>query len=173
MNGAIAYYQTFFTSQGTRHYEDILSIIPPLLSDEENLNLLRIPDEEEITSTILTMSGDSAPGPDGFPGLFFTHCWSIVKDDVIAAVLELFQGGNLQKYYTSYFLVMIPKMEQPSTMSDFRPISLCHFIYKIIARIFYDHFATILPMIISPNQGAFVKGRSIFENMGCRPGNVS
>lgn len=34
MNGAIAYYQTFFTSQGTRHYEDILSIIPPLLSDD-------------------------------------------------------------------------------------------------------------------------------------------
>jgi len=117
MNGAIAYYQTFLTSQGTRHYEYILSIIPPLLSDEENLNLLRIPD----ASTIFTMSGDSAPGPDGFPGLFFTHCWSIVKDDVIAAVLELFQGGNLPKSYTSYFLVMIPKMEQPSTMSDFRP----------------------------------------------------
>lgn len=112
------------------------------------------------------MSGESAPGPDGFPGLFFTTCWHIIGDDVTAAVMEFFATCTLPRSYSSTFLVMIPKKDQPETLSDFRPISLCNFAYKIIALIFSDRLGLILPYLISPQQGAFVKGRSLIENVG-------
>lgn len=73
--------------------------------------------------------------------------------------------SSLPRAYTSSFLVLIPKIEKATRIKDYRPISLCNFIYKIIARLFNDRLATILPDQISPNQGAFVKGRRLLENI--------
>lgn len=164
-NCAISFYQKLLTSEGTSNCDELLSFIPTLVNQEQNDFLLRPPLEEEIKITVFSMDANSAPGPDGFPGLFFTHCWPIVKKEVVDAVLDFFHGGTLSRSYTSSFLVLIPKVEQPISMSDFRPISLCNFIYKIIARIFSDRLSSILPSIISPQQGAFVKDRSIFDNI--------
>lgn len=42
--------------------------------------------EYEILRAITMSPQDKAPGPDGFTGLFFKQCWSIVKSDLMAAV---------------------------------------------------------------------------------------
>lgn len=109
----------------------------------------------------------SAPGPDGFSGHFFTSCWDIIHLDIFNAVLDFFKLSTLPRAYTSSFLVLIPHgaVEKAKAIKDFRPISLCNLIYKIIARLFNDRLASILPLIISENQGAFVKGRNILENI--------
>lgn len=56
-------------------------------------------------------------------GDFFTHCWEIVADDVVAAVQDFFSGGCLPRGYTSSFLALIPKTEDASKFSEFRPVS--------------------------------------------------
>lgn len=44
------------------------------------------------------MNPDGAAGPDGFGGIFFVHCWNIIKDDLTSAVQAFFNGSNLPKY---------------------------------------------------------------------------
>ncbi|XP_074283048.1 uncharacterized protein LOC141607596 [Silene latifolia] len=56
-------------------------------------------------------------------------------------------------------------MERPTSVKHFRPISCCNVIYKTISKIMCTRLALVLPDIISKNQGAFVKGRSILENI--------
>lgn len=60
------------------------------------------------------------------------------------------------------FLSLIPN---PQRFEDYRPISLCNVIYKIISKILANRLKEILDQLISPNQAAFIKGRNIAENI--------
>lgn len=62
------------------------------------------------------------------------------------------------------FLVLIPKVQHTVTFSQFCLINLCNFLYKIVFTILINRLCPFLEQIISPNEGAFVKGRWIVEN---------
>lgn len=58
-----------------------------------------------------------------------------------------------------------PKKLNPTNMTDLRPISLCLVAYRIVSKILCTQLKKILPMIVSPTQGAFVEGRLISDNL--------
>ncbi|XP_074271357.1 uncharacterized protein LOC141595290 [Silene latifolia] len=74
-------------------------------------------------------------------------------------------SGKLLSQINSTVITLIPKMERPTNVTHFRPISCCNVIYKTISKLLCNRLALVLPDIISRNQGAFVKGRSILENI--------
>ena len=43
---------------------------------------------QEIEAIIKDMPSEKAPGPDGFIGCFYKKCWSVIKDDVIQAIMS-------------------------------------------------------------------------------------
>lgn len=58
-------------------------------------------------------------------------------------------------------ITLIPKVNAPQTIKDYRPISLCNVIYKVIAKSLADRIKAHLPHIIHPSQTAFIQGRHI------------
>ena len=50
-------------------------------------------------------------------------------------------------------------------MKDYRPISCCNVLYKVISKILANGLKALLPEIISPNQTAFIKNRLLMENV--------
>ena len=52
-----------------------------------------------------------APRPDGMPGLFYTHYWSIVADQLVAAVQSFFREGWLLRELNHTYITLIPKVQ--------------------------------------------------------------
>ncbi|XP_071914116.1 uncharacterized protein [Coffea arabica] len=128
---------------------ELLQIIPPLILQEDNQALEDIPSMEEVKQAVYAMDGDSAVGPDGFTGKFFTFAWDIIAKDVYNAVVSFFCGAELPRFIISTSIVLIPKIPNPQDFSKFRPISLCNFINKVLSHLLSDRVAALLPKIIS------------------------
>ena len=56
-------------------------------------------------------------------------------------------------------------MRQACRLTDYRPISCCNIVYKLISKIIANRLKPILTKCVSPNQAAFLKGRSLGENV--------
>lgn len=47
-----------------------------------------------------------------------------MKDDIVRFVVEFHWNGKLSKGINYMFIALIPKVESPQSLNDFRPISL-------------------------------------------------
>ena len=65
----------------------------------------------------------------------------------------------------SAFLALMPKEKGATSFDRFRPISLCNIGYKIITKVIANRLKDVLPRIIPKNQGGFIKGRYIADNI--------
>lgn len=57
--------------------------------------------------------------------------------------------------------VLVPKVKNPLYPKDFRPISVCNSIYKIIPKALSNRISLAFPSFITKNQPSFVKGHPI------------
>ena len=62
-------------------------------------------------------------------------------------------------------ITLIPKVRVPKRVQEFRPISLCNVLYRIVSRSITNHFRLVLDDVIGDPQSAFVLGRLITDNV--------
>lgn len=88
-----------------------------------------------------------------------------MRSDLVLAVQDFFYSGQLLKQINATNVSLVPKIPNPNTVADYRPIACCNVIYKLITKVMSNRMQSILEEIISPNQGAFVQNRSIVSNI--------
>jgi hypothetical protein len=121
--------------------------------------------EAELKHVILNAPKEKAPGPDGFIGLFFSTCWSIIKHDLLTAI-QHFCSLNQQNLHllNEAYIVLVPKKSCPERVTDFRPISLAHSFSKILSKILASRLGSELDSLISSNQTTFIKQCCIHDS---------
>jgi hypothetical protein len=121
--------------------------------------------EEEVWGVVKDMPPDRAPGPDGFTCAFYQAAWPVIKQDIMSGLFKLAVGdgrgfGKLNRA----LITLIPKKPDADSVGDFRPISLVHSFSKLFSKILANRLRPRLPELVSTNQSAFVKGRSLHDN---------
>ncbi|XP_039068118.1 uncharacterized protein LOC120214237 [Hibiscus syriacus] len=92
--------------------------------------------------------------------------WPIIGDDVVAVISHFFRNPYRQPIaFNATCITLVPKIPNPSKVTDFRPISCCSVVYKTVSKILVKLLTPLLPEIISFNQSAFVKGRNLVDNI--------
>jgi hypothetical protein len=123
----------------------------------EGGSLIRPFSEGEVKEAIWDCDSFKSPGPDGVNFGFIKEFWTELKDDVMRFVSEFHRNGKLAKGINATFIVLIPKVDNPQRLNDFRPISLVGSLYKILAKVLANRLRLVLGSVVAETQSAFVK----------------
>lgn len=79
--------------------------------------------------------------------------------------MRVFLGRKVPDYLNKTLIVLIPKVQGPESFGNYRPISLCNSICKIISKVIVSRLRPHLQNIVSPFQTAFIPGRRGTDNV--------
>lgn len=76
---AVSFYAKLFTAEPIQDEDLLLNVIPSLITAEENVQLIALPQISEIQEVVWSLNPKSAPRPDGYNGQFFCACFEVYK----------------------------------------------------------------------------------------------
>jgi hypothetical protein len=162
----VRYYRNLLgsTKQTIPINEDVIHCGPCLDATSHDFLLGQVTNDL-IQHTLFSIGNEKALGLDGYSSLFFKKAWSIVGGDFCAAVKDFFASRELLKQVNHSIIALVPKSSNANLVADFRSISYCNVIYKVISKILAGRMAHVLQDIVSPARNAFLGGRNMADNI--------
>ena len=147
-------------------------IIPsdPLLAELPSLSANHIEwislpfTKEDIKIAAFSSKSLKSPGPYGIPPSFIQQNWEIVEESINKSVLGFLFSGHLLNEQNKTFITLIPKVERPQRVKEYKPISLCNTSYEIISKLLVNRLKPILKDLVGDFQNAFVPSRQMTDN---------
>lgn len=77
----------------------------------------------------------------------------------------VFTGKGIEPKLNNILLVLIPKIPCSENFSQFRPISLCSMMYKLVMKVIVNRFKMVFPNIIGQEHASFITRRNTIDNI--------
>lgn len=145
--------------------EAVLDFVTDCLSGLEKAGLNAPLELEELREAVDVMKKNKCPGADGAPVELFQAMWATVGPLVLRTLNDGIAAGEFQAQFSQGLIVLLPKKGDQRMLANKRPISLLNVAYKIGAKAMQRRLTPILQRLISPQQTAFLLGRSIHHSL--------
>ncbi|CAN0912755.1 Transposon TX1 uncharacterized 149 kDa protein [Linum grandiflorum] len=158
------YFEDLF-QEGASEWQTVVDCVEQRVSSTDNIKLLAPFTDEEIKRAMFSIKADKPPGPDGFNPGFYQKFWHVVGGEISTSCRKWIETGTIPTFVQDTTIILLPKGERPQTMKDWRPISLCNVLYRLVAKVLATRLSKLMPKLVSEEQYAFVHGRSIVDNI--------
>lgn len=118
--------------------------------------------EEELEHVLSSMNEGKILGSDRLTIKFNVGFHDLIKDGLLKVVKE---SCKVLSQLNSTFIMLIPKKKKVDSLNDYRSISFCNVIYKLITKIIAYRLRPILSELISKEQVGFLQKRQIHDAM--------
>ncbi|KAL8138022.1 hypothetical protein V2J09_004023 [Rumex salicifolius] len=98
----------------------------------------------------------------GFNTSSFSNVGGTVDENIMVAVRD---SSSMPRGLNETLITLITKVDNPIPVSNFRPVSLCNVLYKIITKVLAIRMQPLVKDLIGPTQGSFILGRVITDNI--------
>ena len=159
------YFGNLFASEVNHVDPAVLQNVQTEVTEQMNEMLLAPYTHDDVRKAVSSIGDLKAPGPDGLHAIFCKKFWHIIGDEISQEVLFAINTRQIPAEWNDTSIVLIPKVDSPEQITQYRPISLCNVMYKIISKMIDNRLKKILPEIISPTHSAFVPVRLIIDNV--------
>ena len=121
--------------------------------------------EAEVWALIKECDRNKTPGSDGFNMLCVQKGWKVIKNDIMKFMKEFHDNSRLGYGMNCSLVTLIPKNDNPSSIGDYRPVSLINSVYKILSKVLASRFKQVLPAVIDKAQSVFLSGTNIIDGV--------
>lgn len=163
-NAFFNHYSLFFKDSNKRVLS-LGSLYLPRLTDDAKISLVQNISPEEILAALHSLADNKAPGPDGMNIKCLKFLWPMIGKKIVNFVHNFCDTGFVPGGLNSSFIALIPKIPCPSSVRDYRPISLINSSIKILLKVLATRLAGHLDALISDTQTGFIKGRQASESI--------
>ena len=122
-----------------------------MVTQENNDRINSKPTTNELQEVVFSMYPNSTAGIAGFNWYFFQKNLHIINQHLMEVVLSFFSGHDIPKYFYHSCIVLLPKMNNPKKLKEFRLISVTNFSSKIISKLLSATLRPIFPSLVSLN----------------------
>ncbi|GKV06468.1 hypothetical protein SLEP1_g18364 [Rubroshorea leprosula] len=156
----------YTTSLAHSFHDSFINVHSGPIVDPTSWHMLNIPPfDSEIKQAIFSMKPFKAPGPDGLHVAFFQKFWFVVKNKLCNEIRNIFNSGVMPESWSASLITLIPKINKPDSISQYRPIGLCNVSYKVVTKIIVLRLKKFIGDLISPMQSSFIPGRNGIDNV--------
>ncbi|CAI6002183.1 unnamed protein product [Closterium sp. NIES-65] len=131
--------------------------------DFDRAQLSRSWTEQEVKVALKGLPSGKAPGQDGLSKEFFERNWDLLGSAVLKEIRAFELSAELSEAFTTAVTILLHKKGDKESSSNYRPITLLSFFYKLLTKVLANWIKVALPRVISPNQFGFLLCRSLKE----------
>lgn len=149
---------SIMTSAGSRSPQEIALLFTEVITQQENYALTGIPMPEDIWNIVIFLNPWQARSLDGFNDQFSKSSWAVIGQDVAQLGQTFFKEEVNLEALNKTIVAPLPECISAEDVTDFRPISLCNEVYKIIAKLLVARLKIVLTKYIGPEQSISIEG---------------
>ncbi|KAJ4438214.1 hypothetical protein ANN_14153 [Periplaneta americana] len=144
---------------------DILKSVNRHLSLQQQQDLQYPITEKGIRSAIEGTPKNTAPGPDGLTYQVYKNHWRLIKEYLIELMNYILDTGSVIDGFSDGVVTLIPKTTNPTTVSEYRPITLLNTDYKLFMKVLANILKPAFRDIFEIGRTCDVPEKSIIHNL--------
>ncbi|KAG7665483.1 uncharacterized protein J8A68_000885 [[Candida] subhashii] len=159
-------YNQPLTHFSPEYIDQFLENFPITLDTDDQLELERPIEADEIYQALQRIDNKKSPGPDGLTVNFYKTHWGSIGHFIEKEINDIMNTGILPYHLREVLIRIIPKTKKKTdTIDNFRPIALTNILTRVISNVINCRFTKHHDKLVQSPQRGFMNERQIDENL--------